>query len=129
MTLPADSHPEAQFRQQVKRLHQLTVCGRWLFVLFCWIFLGSFGVWGLRDEIRLWKQHLTWAAVRYGLAYNLLPAACLFFCVGITGAVLTWQSRNILKGIPARERYRLAKEVKKIKARGPRHPLWKWVVK
>lgn len=116
------------FDKQVQRLHQLTVYGRWGFVILSWGSLGSFGIWGLREEIKLWQQYLTWTAVRYGLAYNILPSVCLFFCIGITAAVLVWQSRNILYGIPAHERQRLEKQVQKIKAMGTRHPLWKWVM-
>lgn len=123
------TNSNSRFQQQVQRLHQLTVYSRWLFVVVCWLSLGSFGIWGLRDEFRLWREHLTWAAVRYGLAYNMIPATCLFFCVGVTGAVLTWQSRNILRGLSPQERRSLEKQVKRIQAIGPRHPLWKWVVK
>lgn len=121
------THPNPNFNQQVQRLHQLSVYSRWIFVILCWITLGSFGIWGLREEIKLWQQHLTWTAVRYALAYNILPSACLFFCIGITAAVLVWQSRNILYGIPTHERQRLEKQVHKINAIGKRHPLWKWV--
>lgn len=119
---------DPQLQKQVQRLHQLTVCGRWLFVAFCWLSLGTFGIWGLRDEIKLWREHFTWSALRYGIAYNIVPAMGLFFCVGITGAVLTWQSRNILMGISPRERQKLENQVKKIQAQGSHHPLWIWVI-
>ncbi len=118
---------DSEFHKQVAKLHQLTVYGRWLFVILSWLSLGSLGIWGLRREISLLLEHFTWAAVRYGLAYNQLPAVCLLFCVGITTAVLTWQSRNILWGMPIKERRRLEKQVKKIRSQGPSHPLWKWI--
>ncbi len=120
---------DPNFRRQVQRLHQLTVYGRWLFVVCCWISLGSLGIWGLRAEISLWLEHFTWTAVRYSLVYNRLPTFCLAFCIGITAAVLIWQSNNVLRGIPAKERLRLEKQVKKICTSGPTHPLWRWVCK
>ncbi len=118
---------DLEFKKQVQRLHQLTVCARWLVVLCCWISLGSLGIWGLRQEISLWLEYFTWAAVRYGLYYNRLPTFCLALCIGMTVAVLVWQSRNILRGIPAKERQYLEQQVKRIRASGPSHPLWKWV--
>lgn len=114
--------------RQVKRLHHLTVWGRWSFAIGCWLSLGIYGTWGLRSEIALWWQYFTWTAVRYAL-YNRIPAFCLAFCIGITAAILVWQSKNILFGISARERYRLEQQVKEIRASGPSHPLWKWVCK
>lgn len=115
--------------KQVEKLHQVRVWGRWLFVVGCWLTLGVFGIWGLRAEIALWQQYFTWTAVRYAIAYNRIPAFSLAFCIGITTAVLIWQSQNILRGISPPERYRLEKQVRKIRASGPSHPLWKWVCK
>lgn len=116
------------FNQQVQRLYDLSVYGRWLFVGVCWVILGSYGIWGLRDEFVLWRQYITWTSLRYGLAYNIIPTSCLVFCVAITAAVLVWQSRNILYGLPMREKLRLENQVKKIHNTGPSHPLWKWVI-
>ena len=113
--------------KELQRLHQLTVYARWLFVMFSWITLGAAGIWDLRGDIALWLEHFTWAAVRYALAYNLISTFCLAFCIGITTAVLVWQSKNILYGISSSEKRRLHKQVKKIRDRGPSHPLWKWV--
>lgn len=120
------TNSEAQFKQAVKRLYQLTVYSRWLFVGICWLILAPMGIWGLRDEFILWREYFTWAALRYGLAYNILPSFCLAFCVGITTAVLVWQSSHIIWGIPKGERKRLEKQVRKIRQKGPSHPLWKW---
>ncbi len=120
---------DPQFNNQVRRLHQLTVCARWLLVLFSWMSFGCFGIWGLRVEISLWLENFTWTAVRYGLYFNRLATFCVTLCIGITVAVLVWQSRNIIQGISPRERWRLERQVKKILASGPRHPLWKWVCK
>ena len=120
---------QPNFRKQVQRLYNLTIYGRWLFVFVCWISLGSASIWGLQAEITLWREHFTWAALRYALIYNRLPAICLAFCIGITIAVLVRQSSNMLLGIPIKERNRLEEQVKKINALGPSHPLWKWVCK
>jgi hypothetical protein len=115
-------------KQQVQRLHRVRICSRWFAVAAIWMSFGIYGIWGLRQEIALWQQHFTWVAVRYALAYNQVPALCLFFCLGVTAAVSVWQSQRALLGISLRERQRLEKQVQKIQATGPRHPLWKWVI-
>lgn len=115
------------FKQQVQRLHHLTVYGRWLFVALLWISIGSLSLWGLRSEIAMWRQYFTWVAVRYGLYYNPLPTFGLAFCIGMTVAVLVWQSRNILLGLPRPEQRRLEEQVYRIRQQGSSHPLWKWV--
>jgi hypothetical protein len=115
------------FAGQVERLHELTVYGRWLFVGLLWLTIGSLSLWGLRYEIALLQQHFTWIAVRYGLAYNRLPALGLSLCVGMTVAVMFWQSRNILIGMPKEERQRLEQQVFRIRQQGESHPLWNMV--
>lgn len=115
------------FKQQVERLHRLTVYGRWLFVILLWVSIGFLSLWGLRLEIVLWRQYFTWVAVRYGLYYNPLPTFGLAFCIGMTVAVLVWQSRNILLGLSHPEQRRLEQQVCRIRQQGPSHPLWKWV--
>ena len=115
------------FQQQVARLHQLTVYSRWLVVVLLWLSVGSFSLWGLRAEITLWRQYFTWVAVRYGLYYNPLPTLGLGICVGMTAAVLVWQSRNIILGLPNQEQQRLEQQVYRIRQQGASHPLWKWV--
>jgi uncharacterized paraquat-inducible protein A len=118
---------DSNLKRQMQRLHQLTVVARWLFVFACWITLGSFGIWGLREDISLWQEYFTWAAVRYAIFFNRIPSLCLAFCIGITTAVLVWQSHHILRGLSDEEKRRLEKQVKKIHAIGPRHPLWRWI--
>ena len=115
-------------KRQVKKLYQFTVYARWLLVLFCWSTIGIFGLFSLRTEINLWFDYFTWSAVRYGISYNLLPSLCVAFCIGLTISVLVWQSRNIIWGLPAQERYRLEQQVKRIMAAGSSHPLWKFIV-
>jgi hypothetical protein len=115
------------FAQQVQRLHQLTVYGRWLFVAFLWLTIAPLCLWDLRAEIALWRQHFTWVAVRYGLLYHPLATLGLSFCIGMNVAVLIWQSRNILIGLPQDEQERLEKQVCRIRQQGPSHPLWKLI--
>ncbi|MCA1992121.1 MAG: hypothetical protein LDL41_08750, partial [Coleofasciculus sp. S288] len=112
-----------------KRLHQLTVWGRWLVVGILWMTLAPLCLWGWRYEISLLRSHFTWAALRYAIVFNRLPAIGLATCIGMTVAVLVWQSRNILLGIPPHEQKRLENQVQRIRQQGTSHPLWKWVCK
>lgn len=118
---------DREIKKQVRKLYKVTVYFLWLFVLLSWIVFGSFGIWGLRREIELWQEHFTWAAVRYGIAYNRLPSISLAFCIGITVAVLMLQSRHILWGMSVGEKRRLERQVRNIRRSGPKHPLWRWV--
>ncbi len=113
---------------QVKRLYRLIIYARWLIVGLLWISVGSLSIWSLRREIFLWIEHFTWTAVRYALIYNRLPTLGLGLCLGMTTAVLVWQSRNMIWGIPYEEQKRLEKQVRQINAQGPTHPLWKWII-
>ncbi|MEG4271137.1 MULTISPECIES: hypothetical protein [unclassified Microcoleus] len=117
------------FEIEVQRLHKLTVYGRWLTVIFLWISVGSLSIWGLRREIALWLEHFTWVAVRYGLSFHRWPTLGLGLCLGMTLGVLTWQSRNMVRGLPLREKQGLEQQVRRIRQQGPSHPLWKWVCK
>lgn len=118
---------DAAFRQDVERLHRLTVMARWLVVAGLWITIGAFSLWSLRYPISLMHEYFTWASLRYGLAFNPVPAVGLALCIGMTVATLLWQSRNILLGLPERERKRLEQQVHKIYQQGASHPLWKLV--
>ena len=117
----------AEFEQKVAKLHRLTVYGRWLFVLVSWLTLGVYALWNLKEEIALWFDYFTWAAVYYGFHFNFLPTLCLAFCVATTISVLIWQSRNIIYGLPPQEQRQLEKQVRKIQKKGKKHPLWKWI--
>ncbi|MBD2663211.1 hypothetical protein B6N60_00775 [Richelia sinica FACHB-800] len=119
--------PPTDFTQQVQKLHQLTVYGRWLVVGCLWLIITPLALWDLRAEIVLWQQYFTWAAVRYGLISHRLSAIGISFCLGMTIAVLVWQSRNILFGLPPDEKQRLEQQVFRIRQQGPSHPLWKWI--
>lgn len=115
------------FKQEVERLHLLSVYGRWLMISIVWLTVGLLSLWLLRSVISLLMENFTWAAVRYGVIYNPSPALGLALCLGMTIAVLVWQSRNILFGRPRREQYRLEQQVLRIRKQGPSHPLWHWV--
>jgi hypothetical protein len=118
---------DATFQKEVERLHRLTVYGRWLTVGVLWLTIGSLSLWGLRYPISLILDYFTWSAVRYGLAFHRWSAIGLAICVGSTVAVLIWQSRNILVGLPEREKKRLEQQVFRIRQQGSSHPLWKFV--
>lgn len=120
---------DSSFIQQVQRLHELTVYGRWLLVIFLWLTLAPLCLWDLRAEIALLREYFTWASVRYGLFFHPFATLGLGLCVGMTLSVLMWQSRNILFGMPVPEKQRLEKQVYRIRQQGPSHPLWKWVCK
>jgi len=113
------------FQQRVERLHRLTVYGRWLFVSGLWLTVGTASLWALRDRIALMFEYFTWASVKYSLIFSPLPALGLAICIGMTVGVLLWQSRNLLWGLPARERKQLERQVCQICQQGRSHPFWK----
>ncbi len=115
------------FKQQVQKLYNLILYGRWLVVAFLWLSVGSLSLWGLRSEIALWLQYFTWVAVRFALYYNPLPTIGLTVCLVMTISVIVWQSRNLLLGLPPEEQRRLEQQVQKIRQQGATHPLWKWI--
>ena len=115
------------FQQQLKRLHQITVYSRWLVVGLLWISVAPWSLWSLRSEIALWQDYFTWTAVRYGLAFNLLPTVGLTLCIALAVSTLVWQSRNILFGLSDYQLKRLKQRLLKIRQQGTSHPLWQWV--
>ena len=115
------------FKQQVQKLYNLILYGRWLVVAFLWLSVGALSLWGLRSEIALWLQYFTWVAVKFALYYNPLPTIGLTVCLVMTISVIVWQSRNILLGLPPEEQRRLEQQVQKIRQQGATHPLWKWI--
>ncbi len=118
---------DPSFAQQIKRLHQFQVLSRWVVVGLLWLTVAPVSLWNLRSEIALWHQYFTWVALRYGLFYHPAATLGLAFCISMTTAVLVWQSRNILMGIPQQEQKRLEKQVCRIRQQGSSHPLWKWI--
>jgi hypothetical protein len=118
---------DPQLVNQMQKLHQLTVYGRWFFVLLLWLSIAPWSLWSLRSEIFLGRDYFTWVLVRYAIVYNRLPIFALGFCVAMTTAVLVWQSRNILFGLPKAEKQRLQQQVIRISQQGQSHPLWKFI--
>jgi hypothetical protein len=115
------------FQAALQRLHQLTVLGRWAVVLGLWLTIGVASLWGLRNNLALWQDYFTWAAVRSALLYRRWSAMGLIVCISMTLSVLLWQSRNILWGLPQIEQQRLRESLLKIHQQGASHPLWSWV--
>ncbi|OYQ67135.1 hypothetical protein B9G53_01920 [Pseudanabaena sp. SR411] len=113
--------------RQVQRLIEVQTYLRWIFDGFLWLTVGTASIWALRSDIELWIAAFTWAAVRITLAYNRLPMMGLGICVAMTLATLVWQSSIILWGVNQREKRSLVDQVKRIKEKGKRHPLWHWV--
>jgi hypothetical protein len=118
---------DPDFAEQVQKLHQFTVYGRWLFTACSWLIIAPFCLWDLRTEISLWQQYFTWVALRYAIIFHPLSSLGLSFCISVTASVLVWQSRNILWGLPLEEKDRLKKQVYRIRQQGSTHPLWRWV--
>jgi len=118
---------DINLERQMRRLYKLSIYRRWLFIVSCWLSLGLFGLWGLRESIALGLEHFTWALVRYSVIFSPIPSLCVGFCVSVTVAALVWQSRNILFGFSPQHRKRLEVQVMKIRTMGKRHPLWKQV--
>ncbi|MDG2991717.1 hypothetical protein L3556_12355 [Candidatus Synechococcus calcipolaris G9] len=115
------------FALEVERLHRLTIWGRWLVVLGLWLTVGLGSLWNFRYEISLLREHFTWAALRYGIIFNRLASLGLAFCIGMTLAILMWQTRNILWGRPKTWQKHLEQRVLRIRRQGKTHPLWRWV--
>ncbi len=121
-----DRRPEA-LSPPLRRLHELSVWGRWLFVALCWLLLAPFALWSLREGIALALERFTWATVHYHLGAHPWATLSLGLCLGSTAAVLVWQSRNILFGLSRQDLRRLERQWDRIHRRGRRHPLWRWL--
>ncbi|AFZ45863.1 hypothetical protein PCC7418_3759 [Halothece sp. PCC 7418] len=119
---------DSELEMQVQRLHHLMVWSRWLLVLGSWVITLPIIFWQLQEEIALMQSHFTLAAVRYAFIFNPYCAIALSWCLGITTAVLLWQSSNILFGFSPRYRQELEKQVRRIRRRGKSHFLWRWVI-
>lgn len=121
--------PEHNLTKQVANYYQFTIYSRWLLVTIFWLTLGVYSIVGLQAEIKLWLDHFTWSAIRYGLVYNPIPSLCLFSCIAVTLSTLIGQSRHILWGLSDKEKFYLEKNTNAVLAKGARHPLWKWINK
>ncbi|TVQ58892.1 MAG: hypothetical protein EA366_05840 [Spirulina sp. DLM2.Bin59] len=117
---------DPQLEAKIQRLHRLTVWGRWLAVGVAWLVLAPPALWAMREQIAILHEYFTWAGLRYSLAFHPWSAIALAFCIGFTASVLVWQSRNILFGLPQRERQRLVNQLIAIERQGRKHPLARW---
>lgn len=126
------SDPEIEldpiFKNQIENLYRLTIYQRWLVIGLLWLTVGAYSLWDLRYPISLIQEDFTWAAVKYGLAFQPIPAFGLCLCVGMMAGTLAGQSRNLIWGIPQPEQQRLAQQVCHIRQQGSSHPLWKLVI-
>jgi hypothetical protein len=116
------------FKNQVARLYRVTVYTRWIVIGLLWLTVGAYSLWELRAQIGLIQEDFTWAAVKYGLAFQPVPAFGLCLCIAMMTSTLVWQSRNQLWGLPKKEQQQLIERVGKIRKQGSSHPLWKLVV-
>ena len=121
------SETDSALEAKLMRLHRLTVYGRWFVVGLSWLLLAPPSLWVFRSEFRLWQDYFTWTAVRFAIAYHPIAAIALSLCIGLTIAVLIWQSRIILFGLSEQQRQYLQKQLFRIKQQGESHPLWHWV--
>jgi hypothetical protein len=117
------------FKNQIDNLYNLNVYSRWLVIALLWLTIGAYSLWELRYHIGLIYEHFTWAAVKYALIFQPIPAFGLCLCVGTMTGTLVWQSRNLIWGIPKSEQQRLISQVCHIRQQGSSHPLWKFVIK
>ena len=121
--------PQQCLSKPAYRLYCVGVYCRWAVVAVVWLTLIPWAIFKFRDDLRLLFDNFTWVAVRYGFAFQLIPAFGLFLGIGITGSVLVRQSCHLLWGLSIRERNQLISNTAKIRKIGPRHPLWKWLFK
>jgi hypothetical protein len=126
--IPAEIELDPVFKNQIENLYRLTIHTRWLVIVLLWSTVGVYSLWELRYPISLLQENFTWAAVRYALSFQPLPAFGLCLCVGMMTGTLVWQSRNQIWGLPQQEQHQLAQQVCQIRKQGSSHPLWKLVV-
>ncbi|WP_373540629.1 hypothetical protein [Chamaesiphon sp.] len=117
------------FKNQIDRLYHLSNYGRWLTLGLLWLTVGAYSLYELRYPIGLLQEYFTWAALKYGLVFQPIPALGLCLCIGMTASALVRQSLNSIWGISKLERQRLSQQVAQIRKQGSSHPLWKWVVR
>ncbi len=113
--------------KQAEKLYYLTVYIRWILVGVGWLTVIPWGLWQFRETISLCREYCTWAAVRIGIELNLVASFAMAFVIAFTTSNLVGQSYHILKGgLSEKEKYYLAKQVKKIQE-GKRNILWYWL--
>lgn len=108
----------------VKRLHNWEQKRRWVLVILLWLLLFPVCLLLLHYPIRLLLEYFTWSGVRYGLAFNPIPAAGLLLTILLTCSSLISQWFYQTYGLTSTEVRRLQKRATRIQARGESHPLW-----
>lgn len=114
--------------EEIKRLYQFNIYGRWVIVFVLWLLFIPWGIWELRETISLCQSQCTWAAIRLGLEFNPFAALSISFCLGLATAILVKQSIHILRGgFSDKEKYYLSKKVQEIRNQGEQNWLYKWM--
>jgi hypothetical protein len=119
---------DPRFHQEIINLYRVSVYARWCSIGGLWLTVGAYSLWNLRYPIELLLEHFTWAALKYGLAFDFSAAIGLFICIGTTAGVLVGQTSHMFWGLSDVELRRLGKGVAKIRQQGKTHPLWKSVI-
>lgn len=115
---------------EIEKLHRLTVYGRWVVVIILWLTIIPPSLWQLRETIALCLEYCTWSAIRIGLQYHPWATVGISFCVGMLTATLVWQSMNILRGgLSPRQKLYLKKQILKIRRRGGKYWLYRYLYK
>jgi hypothetical protein len=115
--MPSDPNPTnaAVELAELHAIRQTWMRRWWLFTLGLWLTVGLVSIWQLH---RTWTQlakHFTWAALRYGLAFNREAAVGLGLCLGLTVALLLKESRFLLFGLTERDYNQLLKALRQRK--------------
>jgi hypothetical protein len=114
--------------QEIEKLHQLTIYGRWILVAISWVFILPWALWDLRETISLCQEYCTWSAIRSGMEFNPWAALGVTFCVAFATSVLVWQSSYILRGgLSDKEKYYFTEKIKKIRLKGKDYWLYKLI--
>lgn len=121
-----DIENNAISKEEIERLYQLTVYGRWILVTISWVFILPWALWDLRETISLCQEYCTWSAIRSGMEFNPWAAFWLTFCVAFATSVLVWQSSYILRGgLSDKEKYYFIEKIKKIRRKNKNNWLYK----
>lgn len=113
--------------QASQRLYRVYIALRWCLNGILVVGLIPPSLWVLRHGVALWFQDFTWTAVRYTLGFHPWATLGIILPLANITATLLRQSSTIIWGLSPREQYRLEQQALKIKAAGPRHPLWRWI--
>jgi hypothetical protein len=128
VTSDPDIELDPIFKNQIDRLYRLTIYSRWFVIALLWLIVGGYSLWELRYPISLIQEDFTWAAVRYGLYFQPIPAFGLCLCASMTVSTLIRQGWNAIWGLSSHEQRYLTQKVCHIRQQGSSHPLWKWVI-